>query len=400
MKTGTPPYLVLRDLPFTQDILDAGGMVYAVGGFVRDFFIGKESKDLDILVTKVSFEDLIEILRPYGKNDLVGASFGIIKHKPNGSDEDIDIAFPRKEVKNGSGYQGFSVVSDPFLPIEDDLRRRDLAMNAMAMDVHGNLIDPFSGMKDIKNKVINITDENTFFDDPLRLLRIVSFSARFNFTIEPKTMALIQANAHLIKEITGERILIELEKITAKGNPRTGIELLVSTGLFKHIFGFDFRGEMYSIGYVKTLGRFIFELMKGNNVSAQKIYLERLRGDSDTGKEILAYEKLEKGLDVSDTLQRKLAFFNALNTSPRVLEFGQVPDEMQEFLKAFKSGKYPRNLKELNVNGNDLMGVGLKGIEVGEMFNNILSQVLNDTLKNDHKVIMDYVVSLRMKKLS
>src|SRR5690606_8675300 len=141
------------------------------------------------------------------------------KFKPHGSVEDIDIAIPRTERATGEGgHKGFEVSSDHNLPIEKDLERRDFTINAIAKDINGNVIDPFGGQRDLKEKIIRVVNPQAFSDDPLRMLRAVQFAARFGFPIEPKTEQLIKANAHRIREIAAERILIELEKIVKKGD--------------------------------------------------------------------------------------------------------------------------------------------------------------------------------------
>jgi hypothetical protein len=210
----------LNYLPFREDVEEVGGKIYSVGGAVRDEFLGKESKDLDILITGVTLEQLEEILGKYGAVNAVGKSFGILKFKPKGAIEDIDIAIPRTEtlVQNmldpSMGvHKAFDVKSDPTLPIEKDLERRDFTINAIAKDINGNIVDPFNGQEDLKNKIIRAVNPEAFNDDPLRMLRAVQFASRFNFTIEPETMKMIQENVSKIKGISPERILTEFDKI-------------------------------------------------------------------------------------------------------------------------------------------------------------------------------------------
>ena len=204
----------LQDLPFKQEVEQLGGKIYSVGGAVRDEFLGKESKDLDLLITGIPMEELEQILSKYGRVDAVGKSFGILKFKPEGATEQIDIAIPRTEKPSGEGgHKGFEVTSDHTLPIEKELKRRDFTINAIAKDTEGNIVDPYGGQEDLKNKIIRVVNPEAFSDDPLRMLRAVQFASRFGFTIEPETMKLIQDNASRIKEIPPERILTEFDKI-------------------------------------------------------------------------------------------------------------------------------------------------------------------------------------------
>ncbi|MQY60483.1 hypothetical protein GH153_01405 [bacterium] len=146
-----------------------GGEVYAVGGYVRDLIRGIPSEDVDILITHHSVEDIIKIIQPYGKVDLVGKSFGIIKFTING--KTYDLALPRKEVPRGTGvkkHKDFIISAEPNLPIEKDLERRDFRCNSIALRLTDNkVIDPFRGASDIKAKKIRLSNPASFPDDPL-----------------------------------------------------------------------------------------------------------------------------------------------------------------------------------------------------------------------------------------
>jgi hypothetical protein len=102
----------MRALPFVNDVKALDGKIYQVGGAVRDQFLGKDSKDLDILIQGVPADQIKTVLEKHGKVDMVGTSFGIIKFKAHGTDEEIDIAIPRTERKIGAGYTGFEVTAD------------------------------------------------------------------------------------------------------------------------------------------------------------------------------------------------------------------------------------------------------------------------------------------------
>ena len=233
--------LNLRQKPFIKSIInDLNGECYAIGGVVRDLILNKPNKDIDLIVRNVSIDVLVAKLQKFGKVDVVGKSFGVIKFVDSDG-VDYDIALPRTETKNDSGgYRGFDVQSDQNLPIEDDLSRRDAKFNAMAININtGKFIDPLGGLEDIEKKQISAANATAFSEDPLRMLRIIGFASRFGFTIEPQTMQMIKDNATRIKEIPPERILTEFDKIVKKGNKRLGAQLLKDSGLFQQIFGFD-----------------------------------------------------------------------------------------------------------------------------------------------------------------
>ena len=373
----------LQDLPFKQDVENQGGKIYSVGGAVRDEFLGKESKDLDILITGISLEDLEIMLSKYGKVDAVGKSFGILKFKPEGSTEDIDVAIPRTEnMKDGGGHKGFEVTSDPTLPIEDDLIRRDFTINAIAKDIDGNLIDPYGGQEDLKNKIIRAVNPNAFGDDPLRMLRAVQFSTRFRFTIEPNTMKMIQQNASRIKEIPPERVLTELDKIVQKGNPTIGAQLLIETGLFQQIFG---RPKKISslFNNVKTMGEFIYLLSVGVVENPAEFYRDNLKGDINTYKEIKALTlAFENNNNLTPVASRSIGH-NMYLISPNSLNSGIIPDEIKNAGQELLTGRYPKTNEELTVNGNDLVKLGLKGIEIGNAKKRMLINIYSDKVLNN-----------------
>lgn len=232
------PQEKLKTFGFVRDILDHKGEVYLVGGCVRDTLLGLPLKDLDLIVTKIPFEDLTRLLKKQGRVNLVGKSFGIIKFKPHENpDQELDIALPRKETSTGSGHRDFEVHFDPNLSLKDDLLRRDFTINAMARDLHTDaLIDPFGGQVDLKNKLIRTVFENSFVEDPLRLMRAVQFAARLGFEIEKSTFDQMREHSNLIRTVAPERIIEEVRKLFLAPKPSLGFDIMRDTGLLHHVF--------------------------------------------------------------------------------------------------------------------------------------------------------------------
>ncbi|MDD3732412.1 MAG: CCA tRNA nucleotidyltransferase [candidate division Zixibacteria bacterium] len=217
------------------------GRIYEVGGAVRDKFMGVESdiKDRDYLVTGIPYDELTGILERYGRVDLVGKSFGVIKFTQfiKGHPYTFDISLPRKEFSTGIGHRDFNVSFDPALKVEDDLSRRDFTINAMALALdNGMLIDPLDGRADLEKRSLRMTSVNSFLEDPLRMLRAVQMAARFEFTIEPDTYKAIVENAALIASVSPERISEEFNKLLQRARkPSIGFRLMHTTGLLKEI---------------------------------------------------------------------------------------------------------------------------------------------------------------------
>ena len=218
------------------------GRIYEVGGAVRDKYISPilPDKDKDYLITGIPLDELCSLLSGFGKVDLVGKSFGVIKFLPLkrfDGDHVFDIALPRKEYSTGPGHKDFKVECDHNLRVEDDLSRRDFSINAMAEDLStGELVDPLNGRKDIKRRLIRVTNPNSFRDDPLRMLRGVQFAARFEFELEKNTLKSLQENADLISTVSSERIQEELNKLLLKAKyPSVGFRLMQKVGLLEKI---------------------------------------------------------------------------------------------------------------------------------------------------------------------
>jgi len=382
----------LNDLPFKDEIKKMGGNIFSVGGAVRDKFLGKESKDLDILITNVSLDRLEKLLSKYGRVNAVGKSFGILKFKPQGSNEEIDIAIPRTEQVTGvGGHKGFDVVSDHKLSIKDDLLRRDFTINAIAKDIDGNIIDPYNGIDDIKNKTIRMVNPHAFSDDPLRMLRAVQFLARFGFKIEEKTRQLIVKNVNKIKEIPPERILEEFQKIIDKGNPLMGAVELKSLGLRKEIFGND--GGLYlgkEWDNVRTMGEFIFLLSHNILKNPAEYYKNNLNGNIKTFNEIKA---LRLGFNNNETNPVKLRSIahNMYLLSPSSLNSKILSKNIQKACGELLSGKYPKTINEINVNGNEIKKFGFEGEEIGKLNRELLILIYADKLKNNNEDLINFI---------
>lgn len=218
----------------------AAGRIYEVGGAVRDSLMpGRKVKDRDYLVTGVPYDQLTKILRPHGRVDLVGRSFGVIKFTEFRKEKSytFDISLPRREHSTGVGHKDFEVDFDPSIKVEDDLTRRDFTINAMAIALDSDrLIDPLGGKLDLENRRLRMTSEQSFKEDPLRMLRAIQFAARFEFTIEDQTLAAIREHVGLIDTVSPERIAEELNKLLVLAQkPSIGFRFMQELGLLGHI---------------------------------------------------------------------------------------------------------------------------------------------------------------------
>lgn len=220
-----------------------GRDVYAVGGYVRDLLRENPSEDVDILITRHKIQDIIDKIEPYGKVDLVGKSFGVIKFTIKG--KTYDLALPRKDAAREAkirGHKDFEVFFDPDLPIEKDLERRDFRCNSVALRLADNtLIDPFNGQKDIEAKIIRLTNPRAFPEDPLRVLRAARFASILEFSIDEHIYE-ISKDIDL-SGLSVERINEEIFKLLLYSpQPSVGLEELFKLSALRQLFP-----ELYSL---------------------------------------------------------------------------------------------------------------------------------------------------------
>lgn len=231
--------LKLRIFQDISKVADRMGLeTYVIGGYVRDLYLGRPSKDIDIVTIGSGIELAQAVsasLKPSPKVN-VFKNFGtaMLKYK----EIEIEFVGARKE-----SYQHNSrkpVVENGTL--NDDQNRRDFTINALALGLNASnfeqLLDPFNGIRDLKNRIIRtpLDPDITFSDDPLRMMRAIRFATQLNFEIETVTLQAIAKNKERINIISGERIIDELNKIILSPKPSVGFKLLEETGLLQIIF--------------------------------------------------------------------------------------------------------------------------------------------------------------------
>jgi tRNA nucleotidyltransferase (CCA-adding enzyme) len=212
----------------------SGFRALIAGGAVRDNLLGLEPKDFDVEVYGVSFDGLARILAAYGRVDLVGQSFGVVKLTVSGG-RTYDFSLPRRDSKIGHTHRDFLTTFDPDITPEEAASRRDFTINAMAFDpVANELLDFFRGREDLRNRVLRATSD-AFREDPLRVLRGMQFACRFNLAIDPATAEQCRAIAHEYSTIAQERVAEEFMKWATKStDPGRIAEYLVATGWIAH----------------------------------------------------------------------------------------------------------------------------------------------------------------------
>ena len=226
--------------------------IYAVGGAIRDTLMGLPVHDIDYVVVGSSLEEMIDLgFRPVGKD------FPVFLHP----ETQAEYALARTERKTGRGYKGFMFYADPTITLEQDLERRDLTINAMAQEIDGDgkwigpILDPYNGQRDLAAKIFRHVSD-AFAEDPLRLLRIARFAARFpEFTVAPETMDALKAvvESNELSALSAERIWQELARGLTAHQPIRMFQVLLDAGAAKALLSSSLTANLAEATYREEL---------------------------------------------------------------------------------------------------------------------------------------------------
>lgn len=221
----------MKEKEVATKIHNAGGTMYLVGGALRDEIMGLKPHDKDYCVTGLSFDEFQNLFKE-AKN--VGTDFSVFLF------DGAEISLARKERKISRGYKGFEIYNSKNITIEEDLKRRDITINAIAKNVlTGQIIDPYNGIEDIKTKRIRHVSKS-FAEDPLRVYRVARFAAKFRFKVDKETLLLMNSLKDELQTLSVERIAIELKKALESDEPSIFFNTLKSAKVldvhFKEIY--------------------------------------------------------------------------------------------------------------------------------------------------------------------
>jgi tRNA nucleotidyltransferase (CCA-adding enzyme) len=226
--------------------------IYAVGGAIRDTLMGLPVHDIDYVVVGSSVEEMIALgFRPVGKD------FPVFLHP----ETQAEYALARTERKTGRGYKGFMFYADPTITLDQDLERRDLTINAMAQEIDddgkwiGSILDPYNGQRDLAAKIFRHVSD-AFAEDPLRLLRIARFAARFpEFTVAPETMDALKAivESNELSALSAERIWQELARGLTAHQPMRMFQVLLDSGAAKTLLASSLTANLAEATYREEL---------------------------------------------------------------------------------------------------------------------------------------------------
>lgn len=381
-----------------KDILhvlhQAGYEAYFVGGAVRDKVLGKEATDIDIATSALP----LEVKNVFPKTIDVGIAHGtvVILHQ----NEAIEVTTFRTDGE----YEDHRRPKDVLFvrSLEEDLKRRDFTMNAMAMTIDEEIIDLFGGIKDIEYQVIQTVGNPKlrFTEDALRMLRAVRFSSQLGFQLEKKTSEAISIQASDIKHVSIERITKELEKVWVSNNPYRGVQHLVETKLAGNLPGnlqwnpeqwrlFDsYDYSVYGWAFLSLLQR------ESSSVSISNLY--KL---SNQQKQTIKH--INQAVEIR--LQGPYAIETIYNFDEETLliaeEFTRIlyPDIAHMDVKIIKKMKQSlpiQSMKDLTVTGNDLIDWMKKpgGPWIQQMLKDLVTAILNNEVENHPERIKEWIL--------
>jgi len=270
--------------------------IYLVGGAVRDKLLGRPVTDHDHVVVGAHPEQMRELgYRPVGKD------FPVFLH-PQTSEE---YALARTERKTGHGYHGFAFHADPSVTLEEDLARRDLTINAMAQAEDGSLVDPFHGKRDLDARLLRHVSP-AFVEDPVRLLRVARFAARFaplGFTVAPETMALMRQMVKNgeVDHLVPERVWQETRKALGEAQPSAFVRVLREAGALAVLFP-----EVDALYGVPQRAEFHPEIDTGVHVEMVLDMAARIAPGNDVVGFCALTHDLGKALTPADVLPRHI----------------------------------------------------------------------------------------------
>ncbi|WP_339326583.1 CCA tRNA nucleotidyltransferase [Aliarcobacter butzleri] len=377
------PKILIRIL---NDLQELGSKPILVGGCVRDSFLNKKIKDYDVEIFNFdSLEILEKSLKKFGNVNLVGKSFGVLTLKID--EYDFDFSLPRIEKKVGNSHTDFEVSTNANLSFKEAAIRRDFTINAIGYDYFKNeILDPFGGMNDLKNKIIKHIDDKTFVEDSLRVYRSVQFASRFEFKIDENTKILCKkiVSSGELKFLPKERVFEELKKLFLKSKkPSLGLSLLKEFNIMsieqnlEEIDNLAFILKDKNYDDFRKLYLFYSCLCKGMNEDETFSFIKNLTDDKKFIKNILILNETNLTNDVKIlkrlSLKLKLEDLIVLNQAFK----NQISLEVFEILKSLDILNTP--IKPL-VLGKDLIKLGFAP---SEKFKEILDFAFDLQIEDD-----------------
>ena len=391
------PEIFVKAMPVLRTLEDAGFEAYFVGGSVRDVLLHRHVHDVDI-TTSAYPEEVKEL---FDKSIDTGIKHGTVTVLYGG--ESYEITTFRTE----SGYQDFRRPDHvTFVQnLDEDLKRRDFTINALAMDMHGDIVDLFNGIEDLKNHIIRAVGnpEKRFHEDALRMMRAVRFMSQLEFKLEEKTEQAIKDNHELLKKISVERIREEFVKMGLGPFSRQAFQIFLDTQLSEDVPDFAGKKDLlqvypqlkFSPTMETSLWAVIIILLKVSNENIGKFMRDWKNSNAMTEK----VEQIIKMFDlIADHVPTDYELFEAgediiINTIDVADILGQ-PVSSEALVDRYLALPI-KTPSELAVDGRFLIKRGMRpGAQLGRTLNQIRKKVVACEIENSEEAIKQYLDDL------
>lgn len=426
---------------------------YLVGGAVRDELLQLDSKDADFVVPGVDYDGLRRALEPHGRVEdfeVAGRRVGARLYPRDpavraAATAGIEFAPPRAERSTGPGRHDFEIVADPHLSIEDDMARRDFTVNAIAKRLEtGDLVDPFGGRADLRNRVLRAVSARSFAEDPLRIVRGLRLVSQLGLTPDDATLQQMRDDAANVRLVSAERVggglhsdgMGELSKLLLGAEPRRALQLARDTGVLVALLpeleptiGFEQDSDRQHL----PLDEHTFAVVQASADAGANLQVRLGALLHDTGKPGQNGDHAERGAQVTKEVLTRLRYPTRLREYvTRLVRAHAFPldgvdelfarrflrehgDELAFDLVAHKEadlrGKrvdevelgaaarlralleqerpQPHRLKDLAVDGGDLLELGYtEGPELGRVLDSLLDAVVDDPSLNTREQLL------------
>lgn len=385
-----------------EKLNEHGFEAYVVGGCVRDSLLGKEPEDWDI-TTSAKPEEVKAI---FSRTIDTGIQHGTVTVMLNRQGYEVTTYRVDGEYEDGRHPKSVDFTTS----LLEDLKRRDFTINAMAYNGREGLVDAFGGMEDLENRVIRCVGSavNRFTEDALRILRAVRFSAQLDFRIEDETYEAISLIAPNLEKVSKERIATELTKLLLSGHPEK-MKRVSDTGASRYISEPFFKAAVLSKGELRPLGclpavkymRWAGFLRREQGETAADI-LRDLKMDCDTMDRVkilvsrwrtpIAAEKpaIRRVMNqIPGDLFDSLLCFQTVFAGEVGEGYGETLETVKALAEEIRGAGDPVNLKDLAVDGRDLMAAGMKpGPALGKTLNALMEQVLERPECNERAYLL------------
>ncbi len=435
-------YVIMKEnaIKVMKELISNGFEAYMVGGCVRDTLMGREINDYDI-TTNASPDEIMRVFENYHVIP-TGLKHGTVTVVSQGIPYEITTYRVDGDYSDGRRPDSVSFTSE----LTEDLARRDFTMNAIAMDINGRITDPFSGEKDIKNRIIRCVGnpQKRFTEDALRIMRAVRFSSQLGFDIEEDTAKALETLCERLEFVSAERIRAELDKLLC-GKNCVDVLLKYTSVLgriipeIKPCIGFEQHSPYHKYTVWEHIARAV------GAVSSEDLTVKRVMLFHDIGKPgMFTVDETGRGhfkghdrvsADIAEAVMKRLHYDNAsiYNTCELIRHHSiKIENERQikrlisklgkelffsliDVKRADNSAKQEFVLAELEVfseiektayrileeesclklsqlavNGNDIMALGVSGKAVGELLGELLELVIDGELENNRNSLMEY----------